>query len=345
MSEESSLPLAGEQPAESTPATTEQAASQLQRATQLLQAVREELGRALIGQQAVIDDVLCALLAGGHVLIEGVPGLGKTLLVRALARCFGGQFARIQFTPDLMPSDVTGHAVYDLASEQFKLRRGPVFTNLLLADEINRAPAKTQAALLEVMQERQVTLEGNALAVPRPFMVLATQNPIEQEGTYPLPEAELDRFMLKLRMDYPQHDEELELVRQVTRSARSDMLEVAALRPLLRERDVPVLQKICAELPIDAQVLDYAVRLVRSTRDWPGLLFGAGPRASIALVRGARARALLRGGEFVTPDDIKACAPAVLRHRVRLAPELEIEGRDVDQVLAQLLGQVAAPRA
>ena len=345
MSEESSLPLEGEQPAASTPASTEHAASQLQRATQLLKAVREELGKALIGQQAVIDDVLCALLAGGHVLIEGVPGLGKTLLVRALARCFGGQFARIQFTPDLMPSDVTGHAVYDLASEQFKLRRGPVFTNLLLADEINRAPAKTQAALLEAMQERQVTLEGNALPVPRPFMVLATQNPIEQEGTYPLPEAELDRFMLKLRMDYPEHEEELELVRQVTRSARSDMLEVAALRPLLRERDVPVLQKICAELPIDAQVLDYAVRLVRSTRDWPGLVFGAGPRASIALVRCARARALLRGGEFVIPDDIKACAPAVLRHRVRLAPELEIEGRDVDQVLAQLLGQVAAPRA
>ena len=321
------------------------AASQLQRATQLVQAVRDELGKALIGQQAVIDEVLCALLAGGHVLIEGVPGLGKTLLVRALARCFGGQFARIQFTPDLMPSDVTGHAVYDLASEQFKLRHGPVFTNLLLADEINRAPAKTQAALLEVMQERQVTLEGNALPVPRPFMVLATQNPIDQEGTYPLPEAELDRFMLKLRMDYPEHEQELELVRQVTRSPRSDMLEVAALRPLLRERDVPVLQKICAELPIDAQVLDYAVRLVRASRDWPGLAFGAGPRASIALVRCARARALLHGGEFVTPDDLKACAPAVLRHRVRLAPELEIEGRDVDQVLAQLLDQVAAPRS
>ena len=342
LSEEPSQPLdagAGDAPPRDSQAATQQ------RAVQLVRALREELGKALIGQQAVVDEVLCALLAGGHVLIEGVPGLGKTLLVRALARCFGGQFARIQFTPDLMPSDVTGHAVYDLASEQFKLRRGPVFTNLLLADEINRAPAKTQAALLEVMQERQVTLEGNALPVPRPFMVLATQNPIEQEGTYPLPEAELDRFMLKLRMDYPQHAEELELVRQVTRSARGDMLEVAALRPLLRERDVPVLQKICAELPIDAQVLDYAVRLVRATRDWPGLAFGAGPRASIALVRCARARALLRGGEFVTPDDVKASAPAVLRHRVRLAAELEIEGQEVDRVLAQLLGQVAAPRS
>ena len=177
--------------------------SQRQRASQLAQALRQELQKAVVGQTAVIDDVLTALIAGGHVLVEGVPGLGKTLLVRALARCFGGEFARIQFTPDLMPSDVTGHAVYDLQSEQFKLRKGPVFTNLLLADEINRAPAKTQAALLEVMQERQVTLEGRALPVPLPFMVLATMNPIEQEGTYPLPEAELDRFMLKLRMDYP----------------------------------------------------------------------------------------------------------------------------------------------
>ena len=213
-------------------------AAQRQRASQLAQALRHELQKALIGQVGVIDDVLTALLAGGHILVEGVPGLGKTLLVRALARCFDGAFARIQFTPDLMPSDVTGHAVYDLASEQFKLRKGPAFTNLLLADEINRAPAKTQAALLEVMQERQVTLEGRALPVPQPFMVLATQNPIEQEGTYPLPEAELDRFMLKLRMDYPQEAEEQTLVRQVTRSARSDMLDVAPLRPLLKDKDV-----------------------------------------------------------------------------------------------------------
>lgn len=317
---------------------------QRQRASALAQALRSELRKAVIGQSAVIDDVLTALIAGGHVLVEGVPGLGKTLLVRALARCFGGEFARIQFTPDLMPSDITGHAVYDLQSEQFKLRKGPIFTNLLLADEINRAPAKTQAALLEVMQERQVTLEGRALAVPLPFMVLATQNPIEQEGTYPLPEAELDRFMLKLRMDYPEQDEELSMVRQVTRSAKADMLEVSPLRTLLQAKDVLALQKIASDLPIDEQVLDYAVRLARATRTWPGLAMGAGPRASIALVRGARARALLRGGDFVLPDDIKGCALAVLRHRVRLAPELDIEGLSVDQVLQQLLDQVPAPR-
>ncbi|OCX95489.1 MAG: AAA family ATPase [Pseudomonas sp. CO183] len=335
-----------EQPSDSnSAASSANPVRQRLRASQLAQTLRDELHKAVVGQDEVIDGVLTALIAGGHVLIEGVPGLGKTLLVRALARCFGGEFSRIQFTPDLMPSDVTGHAVYDMQTEQFKLRKGPVFTNLLLADEINRAPAKTQAALLEVMQERQVTLEGKALAVPQPFLVMATQNPIEQEGTYPLPEAELDRFMLMLRMDYPQAEEELELVRQVTRSARADMLDVSALRQLVQPRDVLALQKIASELPLDEQVLDYAVRLTRSTRSWPGLALGAGPRASIALVRGGRARALLRGAEFVTPDDIKGCALAVLRHRVRLSAELDIEGLSVDQVLLQVLDQVAAPRA
>ncbi|HZJ94831.1 MAG TPA: MoxR family ATPase [Thiopseudomonas sp.] len=317
---------------------------QRERASRLVQATRDELEKVLIGQSATVEGVLCCLIASGHVLLEGVPGLGKTLLVRALAKCFAGQFARIQFTPDLMPSDVTGHAIYDLACEQFKLRKGPAFTHLLLADEINRAPAKTQAALLEVMQERSITLEGRSLAVPQPFMVLATQNPIEQEGTYPLPEAELDRFMVKLLMDYPQEQDEQRLVRAVTQSAQADILAHTAVRTLLQPRELLMVQKIASGLAVDEQLLNYAVSIVRATRQAPGLSRGAGPRASIDLIRYARARALLAGHAFVSPHDIKSSALDVLRHRVQLCAELEIEGLQVDQVLQQVLKHVPAPR-
>jgi MoxR-like ATPase len=303
-----------------------------------------EIGKALIGQSDVIRQVLLCLLASGHVLVEGVPGLGKTLLVRALTACFGGTHSRIQFTPDLMPSDVTGHAVFNMKSERFEVRRGPVFTHLLLADEINRAPAKTQAALLEVMQERRVTIEGQALPVPAPFMVLATQNPIEQDGTYPLPEAELDRFMMKVRIDYPDMADEIALVDRVTTHRQSDILNVDDLTVIADAAAVLDLQALTADIGVDTEVLDYAVRLARCTRAAVGLQQGAGPRASIALVRVARAAALLAGRDFVLPDDVKAVALPVLRHRVQIAPDLAIEGQDSDVVLARLLEAVGAPR-
>lgn len=310
-------------------------------------ALESAINQQVLGQDAVVRMIVVGLLADGHILLESLPGLAKTRTVRALASNLDARMSRIQFTPDLLPSDITGADVLQAdgaGGHRIQFQQGPLFGNIILADEINRAPAKVQSALLEAMEERQVTVGGTTRPMPALFMVVATQNPIEQEGTYPLPEAELDRFMLKLRIDYPAEAEEQTLVRQVTRSARSDMLDVANLRPLLKDKDVLALQRIASDLPIDDQVLDYAVRLARTTRNWPGLALGAGPRASIALVRCGRARALLRGGEFVVPDDIKGCALAVLRHRVRLSPELDIEGLSVDQVLQQLLDQVPAPR-
>jgi MoxR-like ATPase len=307
-------------------------------------ALRAEIAKALIGQAAVIDQVLIALLAGGHVLIEGVPGLGKTLLVRALAKTFDGRFARIQFTPDLMPADVTGHTLYDQVTREFTTRKGPVFTNLLLADEINRAPAKTQAALLEVMQEGQVTIEGTPHPLSPPFMVLATQNPIEQEGTYALPEAQLDRFLLKIRIDFPNQADEHAMVRQVTHNQVGDRLNVDSVATLIKPPAVIALQRFVASLTVDERVSDYAVRIARATRTWPGISSGASPRGGIALVRCARAHALIQGRDFVTPDDIKAVALPALRHRTTLAPELEIEGQSVDAVLSAMLNKVDAPR-
>lgn len=317
---------------------------QVNRAIDIVRRIRAEVSRAVVGQQEVIDQTLIALLAAGHVLIEGVPGLGKTLLVQALAKTFEGRFSRIQFTPDLMPSDVTGHAMYDMKSEEFRIRKGPVFTNLLLADEINRAPAKSQAALLEVMQEQQVTIEGRGFTVSPPFMTLATQNPVEQEGTYPLPEAQLDRFLLKIRIDYPTSSEEVNLVKQVTATKVGEGLDVSAINTIIKPENVIALQRITASLQIDDRVYDYAVKIVRSTRTWPGISLGAGPRGSIALIRAARATALLAGRDFVLPDDVKDIALATLRHRLILAPELEIEGHDIDTVLKAVLNKVEAPR-
>jgi MoxR-like ATPase len=313
-------------------------------AAKIAAAMRAEIAKALVGQREVIDAVLCALLAGGHVLVEGVPGLGKTLLVRTLAEALELSFSRVQFTPDLMPADVTGHTLYDPKNQVFTTRRGPVFVNLLLADEINRAPAKTQAALLEVMQEAQVTIEGQAHALEPPFMVLATQNPIEQEGTYPLPEAQLDRFLLEVRIDYPSPADEMALVRHVIEGKVGDKLNVEQVTPLVKPATVISLQAVAASVKMDEAVLDYAVRLVRATRSWAGVVAGAGPRGGISLMRAARAAALLDGRDFVTPDDVKRMALPALRHRISPSPELELEGRDADGILKGLLEKIEAPR-
>ncbi len=320
-------------------------ADKIAQAADVLARMRTEVGRAMVGQEEAVEHALAALLAGGHVLIEGVPGLGKTLLVRALAKTFDARFARIQFTPDLMPADVTGHTRYDQSSGQFVARRGPVFTNLLLADEINRAPAKTQSALLEVMQEGQVTLEGVPHRLDPPFMVLATQNPIEQEGTYALPEAQLDRFLLKVRIGYPPAAEEAEMVKRVTAGQVGDKLNVDAVQTLIKPEVLIALQRFTAAIAVDDQVLDYAIRIARATRTWNGVAMGAGPRAGIALVRVARAAALMAGRDYVTPDDIKRMAPPCLRHRVTPAPELEIEGQTSDSLIGALLENVEAPRS
>jgi MoxR-like ATPase len=313
-------------------------------ATELIHSLRTEIARVFVGQTAVVDHTLCALVAGGHILLEGVPGLGKTLLVKTLAKTFGGQFARIQFTPDLMPADVTGHTLYDTRSSQFVIRRGPVFANLVLADEINRAPAKTQSALLEVMQEAQVTIEGKTIALPPPFLVLATQNPIEQEGTYALPEAQLDRFLLKVLIPYPTQDEERKLVEASCFGRTSDRLEVDVVQQVTTPEQLIAIQHVAAKIRVDQSITDYAVRIVRNTRESTDIAIGAGPRGAIALVRAARAMALLDGRDFVVPDDIKRIALPALRHRISLNPEAEIEGLSIDAALSGLLARTDAPR-
>lgn len=313
-------------------------------AAELANQIKTEISKAVIGQQRVIDETLLALIAGGHVLIEGVPGLGKTLLVKTLAKTFSGKYSRIQFTPDLMPADVTGHMMLDTEKQKFSIRKGAVFTNLLLADEINRAPAKTQSSLLEVMQEQQVTIEGHTFPVPLPFMTLATQNPLEQEGTYPLPEAQLDRFLMKIYIDYPSFEEETLLVANVTNNQVGSSLNIAAIETIASPEAISELQQLAATIQVDEAVMQYAVRIVHATRSWQGLNIGAGPRGSISLVRAARAAALMNGRDFVSPDDIKAIAIPVLRHRVALAPEMELEGYNTDHLLQAVLDKTEAPR-
>jgi MoxR-like ATPase len=310
-----------------------------------MDALRREVHRVIVGQDALIDGMLVALLCGGHVLIEGVPGLAKTLCVTTLARAMGAQFRRIQFTPDLLPGDLVGAEVLLPGDEDFHVRRGPIFAQFILADEVNRAPAKVQSALLEAMQERQVTIGGQTLPLPRPFFVVATANPIEQEGTYPLPEAEVDRFFLKLRVPYPAREEEAAIVERMA-VAEPDLEVDAVIAP---ERLVE-LRRTADAVYVDERARDYALDIVAQTRrpdDVLGLRrlieWGASPRASICLVMAARARALLDGRDYVAPDDIKAAAPGVLRHRVILTFEAEAEGISTDQVVRAILDHVPVP--
>ncbi len=310
-----------------------------------LTAARAEVAKVVIGQQAVVDLALITLLTRNHALIEGVPGIAKTLLVRTLGQVFGVTAGRVQFTPDLMPSDITGTNVFNLQSNSFTLIKGPVFTSFLLADEINRAPAKTQAALLQAMQERQVTIDRDTIELDPDFTVFATQNPADSEGTYPLPEAQKDRFMVRIRMGTPERDDELLLARRMLgQDTPEKALAAGVVKPVLNSGELASLRATLEEVMVREEIVAYVVDLVRSTRTHESVLTGAGPRATQALLLGARARAALDGRDFVTPDDVRGLAVAVLGHRIVLRPEYEIEGLTVEETLARILEQVAVPR-
>jgi MoxR-like ATPase len=315
----------------------------VQHGADLLQRVRDAVATRVVGQDDTVSDALIGYLARGHVLIEGVPGTAKTLLVRSLASALGLRFARIQFTPDLMPSDVTGVNVLRDPTRGFEFQPGPVFTDLLLGDEINRAPAKTQAALLEAMAERQVTVDGTSRPLGDAFTVFATQNPVEHEGTYPLPEAQLDRFLIKTVMPYPSRESELELLARYENGFDAERLRDADLAPVLDGAEVAELRRLVDGVRVAPEVRAYAADIARATRDERMLALGASPRATVALFRAARGAAVLEGRDFATPDDVKGIAPAVLRHRITLAPELEVEGRTPDDVLAAILARLRVP--
>ena len=328
------------------PVDVKQIGERVERESALLGRVRSEIGKVIIGQEYLIDRLLLALLSNNHVLIEGVPGLAKTLSVTTLSRAVQCSFHRIQFTPDLLPADLIGTLIYDPKNGGFITKKGPVFANIILADEINRAPAKVQSALLEAMQERQVTIGENTFKLEEPFLVLATQNPIEQEGTYPLPEAQVDRFMLKLRVGYPTKEEEHKILKRMARS--NPNIEVA---PVLEPADIVRLRTLTDEIYMDEKIEEYIVNLIECTRN-PGVYkldianlirYGASPRATIYLAMAARAHALLQGRGYVTPQDVKSIAPDVLRHRVILTYEAEAEERTAEDIVAQILDRVDVP--
>lgn len=309
-----------------------------------LEAVRAEIGKAVVGQDPVVTGLVIALLCRGHVLLEGAPGVAKTLLVRALAAAVELETKRVQFTPDLMPSDVTGSLVFDARTSEFSFQPGPVFTNLLLADEINRTPPKTQASLLEAMEERQVTVDGTARHLPEPFLVTATQNPVEYEGTYPLPEAQLDRFLLKLNVSLPPRDDEIALLSRHARGFDPRDLSAAGLHPVAGPAQLDAARSAVAGTSVSPEIAAYIVDVCRATRDSPSLSLGASPRGATALLSTARAWAWLTGRDYVIPDDVKALALPTLRHRVQLRPEAEMEGVTPDAVLTSLLARVPVPR-
>ena len=309
-----------------------------------LMAIRDEVAKAVVGQDAAVTGLLIALLCRGHVLLEGVPGVAKTLLVRSLAAALALETKRIQFTPDLLPGDVTGSVVYDARTAEFSFRAGPVFTNLLLADEINRTPPKTQAALLEAMEERQVTVDGEPRPLPEPFVVAATQNPVEYEGTYPLPEAQLDRFLLKLTLPLPGREDEFTVLRRHAAGFDPGDLAAAGVRPVAGAADLAAARASVAGVTLAPEVLAYVVDVCRGTRASPALRLGVSPRGAIALMATARAWAWLSGRDYVSPDDVKALARPTLRHRVELRPEAELEGVTADSVLESVLATVPPPR-
>jgi MoxR-like ATPase len=311
---------------------------------ELFAKLRAEASKTIVGQEEVFTQVVVAFLAGGHVLLEGVPGTAKTLLAKTLARLINTEFGRVQFTADLMPSDIVGTQVFELEGGRFHLKRGPVFTNILLADEINRAPAKTQSALLEAMEERQVTIDGTRHPLGDPFMVLATQNPVEYEGTYPLPEAQLDRFLFKVVVDYPPTPVEEEVLRRYHQGFNAHDLDATGLTPVIQPSDLPAIRATINSITVEDGILRYITAISTATRRSPDLILGGSPRASIALLLASKTYAALQGRDYVTPDDIKAVAPPVFRHRIILRPEAEIEGLNADSILRRLLAGLEVPR-
>jgi MoxR-like ATPase len=309
---------------------------------QNMDAVRQELKKVIVGQDKMIDHLLVAILANGHVLLEGVPGVAKTIAVKLLAKAVDVKFSRIQFTPDLMPSDILGTSVFDLKKTEFEFRPGPIFANLVLIDEVNRAPAKTQAALFEVMDERQITIDGKTYQMDAPFLVMATQNPIEQEGTYRLPEAQLDRFMFKVIIDYPVLEDEYEIIRREHEAVNGD--KTADVRHVLTADKIAEYKSIVRRIIVEKNIIEYIAKIVNNTRENPFLYLGASPRASLAILNASKGFAALRGRDFVTPEDIKDSAVVVLQHRLIVSPEKEMEGLKADEIVKQIIESVEVPR-